>query len=387
MKPNKPIHILFTGIACASFLVYILACGTSFSPDDSQVLYPAFDRQSYAVAVAVYDRAKGRSETIFTPIAPTETITNQYLLLARAQWLADGKHILVGHTLGDHKGIGLHLLPRGVNGPVRHLPCLEVDEPLAALELPFVVVGSQLFLRTAANTLVRLDLMTGEVFTREFTNDIWVLPAPDGKTVIGYVEAKGEKGGVLGAVDQRTLEFAPVTVLTNEPAEGTIPAFDPASGRTAYVYATKESPELRILTNGNAAVTRALTREEGELIVGPLLDFTPDGGNVLTTYRFEPANQTNAEYGLLEIPLSEQPLRWTPLFYAEARDDAGFLYAQASLSHDGTVWAIATPYLYIQNESLKPDDCALYLVEIGRAKPKVNKVPIAPPRHRGSFSK
>jgi hypothetical protein len=94
------------------------------------------------------------------------------------------------------------------------------------------------------------------------------------------------------------------------------------------------------------------------------------------------ANTDDAEYGVVEIPLNEQPLRWIPLFRAKAGDKEELLFAQASLSHDGRTWAIATSYLYLQNESLKPEDCALFLVDVGLDKPRITKVPIQPPAQR-----
>ncbi len=135
MKRMPKLNVILAGVGCASLLFYILACSTSFSPDDSQVLYPAFDNQSGAISIAVYDRKTGRSETIFTAVAPGETRTDQDLLLARAQWLPDGKHVLIGHVLtDDDQGLSLFVVPRGVNEPIRHLLVPDLDEP--AVEIP-----------------------------------------------------------------------------------------------------------------------------------------------------------------------------------------------------------------------------------------------------------
>ena len=47
--------------------------------------------------------------------------------------------------------------------------------------------------------------------------------------------------------------------------------------------------------------------------------------------------------------------------------------------------AMATTYMYMENDSLKPEDCALFLVEVGQAMPKITKVPIVPPRERKEY--
>jgi hypothetical protein len=80
------------------------------------------------------------------------------------------------------------------------------------------------------------------------------------------------------------------------------------------------------------------------------------------------------EFGVLEIPLNEQPLRWIPIFHdSNLNNTLG--QAQGSLSHDGRTWAVATTFI----ENLKPDNYALYLVDVSRSKPKITKVPIAQP--------
>jgi hypothetical protein len=270
---------------------------------------------------------------------------------------------------------------------VRQLPCPNIDEPMVTLEFPFAIVGSQLFLRGNETNLARVNLMTGEVISRDFTNAICVLSAPDGKSVVGFMEGRGNEGGEFGLIDPKTLAFTPTVSLTNEFKDGSIPAFDPATRRVAYVSDENDSPELQIQKDGQFVLTRPLARGEGKLVSGPFLDFTPDGKSVVTAYRFKPEEQTNAEYGLLEIPLDTGALRWTPLFHAKPGDKEELLYAQASLSHDGKTWAIATSYLYLINESLRPEDCALYIVEVGQAKPKINKVFITPPTHRGKINK
>lgn len=71
-------------VGLAALTIYILAC-TSFSPDDTKVLYPALDPVSGNVGMAVYDRETHRSDLAFVPIIPDKQAA------VRAQWLEIGR--------------------------------------------------------------------------------------------------------------------------------------------------------------------------------------------------------------------------------------------------------------------------------------------------------
>lgn len=381
MKPNKTLHVVLAGVGCVSLLVYILACSTSFSPDDSQVLYPAFDKQSGAVSVAVYDRRTAHSENIFTAVAPSQSLTNQDLLLTRAQWI-DANHILIAHVLSGHdEGLALLVVPRGVNEPIRQLLVPEIESPAVVLEFPFCLVNSTLYLRDE-KTITRLDLVTGHVRRIEETNNVVPMPGGDGRTIVGITSPDDDQQAAqVGLIDPDTLEFKPLLTITNEFAEGVMPTFDVRSHRTLFVTDTDSNLQLNVMKDGQIQFSRPVARAGVQVAVGPWLDLGPNGDRVFTAYMSGAEGATNVEYGVVEIPLSRDPLRWTALFHAEGEED-GLLFAQPSLSHDGQTWAIATSYLYLQNESLKPEDCALFLVEVGQPEPKVTKVPIQPPEER-----
>ncbi len=382
MKTYPLLPSVLAGVAVGSLLIYVLACATSFSPDDRQVLYPSFDPQSGAAAVALYDRKTGRSETVYAAAAAAAA-TNQSPVLMRAGWLPDGKHILIGEAT-DHKSLELFVLPRGAKDPVRHFSLDAGDDAEACLVYPFAVVGSQLFLNGDGRNPLRLDLATGETAGGgKTTNEICVLPSPDGKAFIGFREVKGGDTEV-GTFDPQTGQFNPLVRTGTNVAEGTLPVFDPADGRLIFISQTGDTLQLQVVKNGQTEFTRPLARDGVKLQTGVLLDLTPDGKTVLTAYCAVPQAKTNAEYGLLEIPLSTAPLRFTPLFRAGQDKDAGaaLVYAQASLSHDGKTWAIGTACLYLVDESLKPENCALFLVDLSKSSRPVTKVPIQVPTKR-----
>jgi hypothetical protein len=383
MKPKKILHVILAGIGCASLLVYILACSTSFSPDDSQVLYPSFEKNSGAVSIAVYDRKTGRSEELFTALAPSEDVTNQDLQLARAQWL-DGKHVLVAHVLPDQdKDLALLVLPRGVNEPVRHLPLAGLKSAAETLEFPFCVAGSRVYLADEKK-LAWIDYRTGQTRSADTTNCLFPLLGSDGKTIVGVSDVNDKKEELeVGIVDPETLAFTRTLTLTNSFGEGgLLPSFDPRNQRAIYVAGEGTNLHLQVQKPEGVELDRLLTPPGARVMVGPWLDLGPRGDRVFAGYIRLPEGAEEAEYGVVEIPLSREPLRWIPLFRAKPAEDGDLLYAQGSLSHDGQTWAVCTSYLYLENKSVKAEDCALYLVEVGQTKPKVTKVPITPPANR-----
>jgi len=378
MKTNRTIHVLLAGIGCVSLLVYILACSTAFSPDDRQVLYPSFDPQNGALSLALYDRDTRRSEQIFSGVGP-HAGTSIHSACLRAEWLPDGKHILVAQAIGKEE-LSLFVVPHGVKEPIRHIGSLEWKEPLTALELPFAVVGTKVFLNDEHH-LTRVDLMTGEVLVN--SNKIGALPGGDGKTIIGWRELPDNKGGEFGVIDPQTLAFQPQLTLTNQTGEGTFPAFHPREHEILFVSGRGTNQELQIVRDGAKKFTRAITRPGCEVkVTGPWLDLGPEKDRVFTAYASQAEGQTNYECGLLEIPLNEKPLRFTPLFHVQS-DNMNSLLAQPSLSHDGKTWAISSAWLCAdKRESLRPEDCALFLVQVDRSRPKITKVPIAIPAVR-----
>jgi len=385
MKTKPLLSSLLAAFAAVSLLVYVLACATSFSPDDRQVLYPTLDPQSGATGVAVYDRQTGRSETLFTALA-ADSATNLQPALLRAGWLPDGKHILIASAM-KNKGLDLLVLPRGVPEPVRHfsLPETDKDDAVLGLEFPFAISGAQLFINGDGRNPLRLDLITGETAGGDkATNEVCAFPSPDGKTILGLRDRKDDGVVEFGAIDPHTLEFQGLGKATNNDwhGKGSFPAFNPADGRSIFIGKTGEQLQLQVFQHGQTEFSRPIECHGEKLELGMFLDLARDGKTVLTAYCADSDTRTKAEYGLLEIPLSDAPLRFTPLFHGTRAEDVGMLFVQPSLSHDGKTWAIGTALLYLQNESLGPEDCALFLVDLSGADRPVTKVPIRVPPQR-----
>ncbi len=373
MKTNRPLHFWLAAIAVASLLTYVLACSTAFSPDDRQLLYPSFDPQNGALSIALYDRSHDRSEQIFSSLG-VHSDTNLHSACLRAEWFPDGRHILIAEA-SDEENVSLFVLSRGGKEPIRHLVNLKWDKALTALEFPFAIIGNHVFLNDE-HRLIRVDWVTGALLIN--SNSIAALPANDGQTLIGWHELAND-AAEFGVVDPQTLAFQAQLQMTNRLDSGVFPAFHPAQNEIMFVAGSETNQELQIERAGVKIFSRPINRPGCEVkIAGPWLEWGPGKDRVFTLYTSQMSQQTNYECGLLEIPLTGKPLRFTPLFHTGS-DDLSML-AQPSLSHDGRIWAISSAWLAAKNRSaLEPEDRALFLVQVDQDPPRLKKVPISIP--------
>jgi hypothetical protein len=387
MKANRSLHIILTGGSCLALLIYVLACTygrTSFSPDDRLVLYPSVDPQNRALSIALYDRDTGRSEQIFS--APNNTNTDSAGM--HAEWLPDGKHILVvqAEEGAEPKGLNLSVMQRGVKKPVRRifLPGCDSDAAIA-LMYPFAMVGNEVFL-TGEREISRVNWMTGKVLVVTNKHSAVLLPGGDGKTILGFRgREETDQSMEFGVVDPKTLTFKPHVTLKGKTSEGSFPHFEPATGEIYFLSGEKTNIQFCVQKEGKEKFLRPISRKGCQVVIAGMW---PDMGRkkdrVFTAYFSQAEGQTNYEYGLLEIPLNKRPLRFTPLFQLQTDKlsdvNEALPLIQPSLSHDGRTWAVSSAWLAVEKDGLlRREDVALYLAQVDGRRPKVTKVPIALP--------
>ncbi len=394
MKTHPPLHVILAGGSCVALLVYVLACtygATSFSPDDCQVLYPSFDLRNGAFSVALYDRNTGRSEQIYSSLG-THSGTNVEPSGMHAEWLPDGKHILVAQPVGPDAGNGkdssfaLVVVPRGINEPIRHInPLTNCADCL--LMQPFVLTGTKVLIN-GERSLTCVDWVTGEVLTS--TNGIFALPGGDGKTIPG-IQGADSSESFLGEINPGTLTFTRRLCITNPVATDSVVDVNPTTREILFTTGdTDKGSEqaIHLIKDGAEQFNRTLTRPGCELKIWDfkaMWNQAPRKSRAFAAYASQTEGQTNWEYGLLEIPLNDQPLRFTPLLHLQrvrGQDELAIIsiYAWPGLSHDGRTWAVSTAWLAALGDNApRPEDCALYLVRVDGARPKITKVPIPLP--------
>ena len=383
--------LALTGLLALS--LYILAC-TSFSPDDTKVLYPAFSGTNGSLGIASYDRVTRRSEMLFLPSTLSDEDTSgpspQYV---RGQWLANGHRVVAG-WMGNESDDVLHLasLPFQTAGPVRWF-VISGKDLSKSMVLPLPIVGDRAFLVDFTNRIVRLDLQTGAV-TRHLIgkeDSEWTLyAAPDGRGIFYLEGRKAPEGRVFGRLDPETFAVAPLITITNVIDNGVSFTYSLDGTKLAFVDKSGDAERLVVLERGKLEVILPLPAGGKKFCLGMGI-FSRTANNLIFAFRRQKEDGSSHEFGLIEIPLNGGPRRETvilPAVSLGAGDvQSSEFYFQIGFSHDGKTAAVASTYLASMDEEFKAEDCALFFVDLSDPNRRVTKVPIPLPAHRGGAVK
>jgi len=385
MKTHNTRNAILALIALAALSLYILAC-TSFSPDDTKVLYPAFDTNSGAIGMAVFDRTAGRSDMVLVPMAYDTDETNAVVepQLMRGQWLGDGRNLLIAYAGGKGESLKLALTPWGARAPTRLFEVPDIKDGGNTILAPLCVADGWLFVRVAERKVARIDLKSLALVDHEFADarkGVALYPAPNGDGVFYIEEQEGEsKGTVFGRLNPKDFSRTPLLTITNEFGDHAAFAYD-NQGKTVVFLEPGDANRLLVFEQGKLARTRTFDAKGGKWAFGSA-GLSPKGDELWAT--FERRVETNSvSYGLIEAPLGEEPVRETTLFTLPQPVESDMVfYFQASVSHDGKTAAVASTYLACAAKEFNPADCALFLVDLSSPDRKVTKVPIPLPAKR-----
>ena len=393
MKTNSVRPSLLALAALAALTVYILACGTAFSPDDTKILYSTINPKTGATGIAVYDRTTGKSEVLFFPTYQDLENLKIDPVILRPQWFADGKGILVAWPGGSggngDEGLALAVLPFGSAGPVKLFFQPKLKDTAQLLQRPLPVAGHFLFLtsRGESNTtsIVRLDLLTGELRSATNLPALTLLPAPHGGEILYAAEAAGDQQkSEVGFLNPDTLFRTPVfrteaNLFKSDRGEGFL-AVSRDGKRIAFADTENDKQVCRVLQTGKPFKTVPLPESAKKLSFGNA-QFAPSGEVLYVSFMDPGAGGTNGSFGVFEIPLNGGALRRITLIQGLASiDDSFALYFQLDVSNDGKTLAIASTYLaYEKDGELKPADCALFLVNLADPQRAITRMPIPLP--------
>jgi hypothetical protein len=388
MKKQTTRNTALALVGLTALTIYILAC-TSFSPDDTKVLYPAFDPGSGAIGMAVYDREARRSDLLFAPIGWESDGSNTVApRVVRGQWLPDGHRILVAWAGGKDSddGLGLALVPWGDRGPIKLFRVPGLKDAAELFTVPLCLAGDRVFIKAGSGGLTRVDLKTGALTRHEFADvkkDLSLYPSPDGAGVF-YIEDRdaSDGGAIFGRLDPETFRRTPLMTITNEVADKSFFTYDGAGKALAFLEGAGAEKRLVVLRQGQPAFTRSLGARTEDRAYGNA-GFSAKGDMVWASFQQTFKGTNRVAYGLMEIPLGAAPIRDTMLIPAARSeiDEAAF-YFQAGVSHDGKTAAAASTYLACLGKDFKPGDCALFLVDLNDPNRRVTKVPIPLPPNR-----
>ncbi len=389
MRKNKIWNLTSALIGLGSLLVYILAC-TSFSPDDSKVLYVTADAKSGITAVAVYDRKSDKSELLFQPfLQEVQTLESKSAPL-RPQWIEDGHSILTSWRSGAgdsaDTSLDIAILPFDRHGTARmfKLSDLSQDGVSSFYYWPVPVAGKFLFLLGQSNSIFRLDIGTGEMRRETNQQDLVVLPSPDNDRLF-YLSGMEKGPDEFGLLDPETFARTPIFHIGEAKVSLLSMALSRDARSFAYQVENESPPVVHLLENGKPARTLSLASLGGKTEVS-VRQFSPKGDFLYASFKNTADGHTNDDYGFLEIPLDGSPIRKTVLIRGAPQTDQGLLASfQIDLSHDGKTLAVESLWLASGENPFRAEDCALFLVDLSNAQHKVTKVPIPlPPKGRPS---
>jgi hypothetical protein len=387
MKTETKRNTALALVGLTGLSIYILAC-TSFSPDDSKVLYPTLDVPSGGIGIAVYDRETGVSDLAFLPMVTNHSNTNRLVppKVMRSQWMADGQRILIACS-GSQDSDGLILAVKPWNAP--HAPLRLFDLPEIEgwdMSRPLCVAGDRVFLMESKQQILRLDLKTGEMARHPLEageSEFSLLPVPNDSGVFYMAKQTNGPGMVFGRLNPDNFALGPLSTITNEMAGDSFFAYDAAGKRCAFLEKADPLPQVIVLEDGKPVFRRSLGTNSDEFTFANA-EFSKRGDSLLAGFQRERHEQPRVTYGLMEIPLNDQPVREKVLISSDrSPDDAGPFYFQFGFSHDGKTAAVASTYLACMKdgEFIKPGDCALFFIDLSDSNWKVTTVPIALPAH------
>jgi WD40 repeat protein len=376
MNLNRTRDAILAGIGLIALLVYVLAC-TSFSPDDSKILFPSLDPKSGNLALALYDRETGRTEHLLSLPLPKEEGS-----VIRPVWTPDGQRVVaLWPDESGRDGLRVMVLPLKTREPIRVLALRGQKELTASLVVPPAIVGSHLFM-AAGSQVLRLDLESGEVKTNGVQGEIILLGQRERVYYLRDVSARLE----VGRLDIKNLTCVPL-FQTPEKSGGDVKGFAVSrdGSRVALLGGKEDAPAFLIFDGKDLTRTIPLAAKGDDLAPGNFV-WSSDGSTLYAAYvKSQGAGKSHA-CGVLEVPVDGRPARQLPLFnLAGSLDESDPYLFQIDLSHDGKTLATCSTYLsFNDDEKLKPEDLALYLIDLSRPDRKVTKVPVPAPIRGGA---
>jgi hypothetical protein len=370
-----------------ALLAYILAC-TSFSPDDTKVLYPTVDPESGVIGMAVYDRTSRKSEVLLIPQQHDLTSrAESHQLILRPQWLSNGRDLLVAWTDVDRSGddhdeeLHVALLTRHGHGAVRLFQLNGLSSALTYVHLPLPVAGKALYLTSKSNEVVRLDLVTGQTRRASLLPETVLLLGPDDQSLVYLRKLGGDRTRYeFGTLQAESLAQTGRGELDLGESEG-VPIISRDGRHIAALSGKSKPPAVLLVSPGVPPHELPIhsLRPEAALSNG---QFSPNGKVFYAGYMEFNRETTNTTFGFVEIPINGGEERKTVLVNGqwEGQESDALLFP-IEISHDGRTLAACSSYLALHHE-LKAEDCGLFLVDLTHPERRSLRVPVARPMVR-----
>ncbi len=381
MKRKKVLHIVLTVIGTGALMAYLIACSPAWSPDGSQILFPYGDYygnfEEKRSGIAMYDKNTGKTTSIWTNSEKGAPLW--------AQWDSTGKKaILITPTLGheDDGAIMVQVLRIGAKEPDHTFGVLlpkarlfPLDDPrLRSTPLP--EADGSLF--AAGDSLVRMDLTTGEVERRKIPEDLGPVFLVGNGNRIYYVALTKKQECHIGTLDPKKLSLSPMLEL---------PPKDVGIFSSDWVAVAKDGSAIAILAyragglgllliaGGRVQKSIPLMRlpknEDPVSLLGGRpgnLQWAPDG-KIIYVSVVSGERQPPLKHFFVEITVDTGAIRQTPIVMPKYQGDDSRLWI--ALSPDGKTIAAMSMHILGGNHA----DLALHLVDLTDPDRKVTKIP------------
>jgi hypothetical protein len=378
MTATRTRDAALTVVGFAAVLLYILACA-SFSPDDLKVLFPSNDPKTGGTVLAVYDRGAHTTRALLA-FPPTSGDNNDGHMI-RPAWTPDGSHVVA--LWGDNDDeFRITVLPISGKGPMRMLVVKDVKGDMAsAILVPPPIVGSQLF-SGEDGQIRRVDLQSGAELVKKIEGELLLVGQHDRIYYGRELSEEGKDTRVeVGLVDADTLALTPLFETTEAGGDPPFFAVSRDGARVALAGEKDSVPEILVFERNQLRNTIPIGSKADDMKLG-FFQWSRDGATLYGVFRTKVA-ETEYQLGVLEIPAAGGTARRIPLFRVTGKEDSDVMTLQVDVSHDGKTLAAASTYLQRSSASkeqrrLKPEDVALYFIDLSRPDRKITKVPIPP---------
>lgn len=394
MIKRNPLHVVLGVIGLAAWLLYVLGCVTSWSPDSSKVLFPYFNPDPKECGIALYDRNTGAINKVFIQAGSGEDCDDS---MPFAKWTRGGSSAIVvwketkektrKKKKVDTTTLHVDVLPIGANQKSRHFTLREFEpsdpQKFLTAGMPVETQG-KLYLGRDGGSFARLDLQTARKESRELgdSRDVGFV-ARDSEHIVYERDGPDSKDDLeLGVLDQDDLTLHPLFVLKKAALSSYgvkrilgVLAFEPHGSRIAMV-GLGEDDKGRIILCTDAGLQKVVTPDipakEYSLIN---LEWSLDSDTLFASVEIPTEDKEIEQYFLGEISLQGGHTRLVQIARGKYSSD-GELF-DISLSPDGST--IATATAFFDEDDIAPADRGLFLVDLRDPARKVTKIQHPPP--------
>jgi len=376
MKP-RILDACLTILGMAGLMVYVLACAPSFSPDGKKVAFPVMDYDDERTSIFVYDINKNKFETVAEFKNPNHKGDSEddIDMAYSVQWMPDGKQILIN-------GISLiMMLPVGSKGPTKTFQSQQ-DMKFWTILPPPIVGNYQFIVNPDKPELYRINLQNWETqsFQLAFNHDDIGIPFSDGEQLYFTVELEKEdqKFCSIMKMNAENGAYTPAAQINSEEF-GELQGWSwlkLGGDRFATISKYQERVHL-VLVRGNSIEKMIPIGERGSGIdIGNLVP-SRNGRSIFAAFSYYDQHD---QFGVMEIPFDGGKTREMVLFTGDGPmdDQINAIAFHIALSPDGKKIA-ASSVSGLEYTALKPEDRALYLIDVSHPEWKMNRIRIPLP--------